>query len=74
MEIPVLNDLVQGGIVGICLGLIIAICYIVRLFVGAIKEFQSEIRDLNKTINELGTEIRTLTLRRKRKKIDEEME
>lgn len=70
MDIPVLNDLVQGGIVGICLGLIIAICYIVRLFVLAIKEFQTEIRDLNKTITELGVELRSLTRKRPRKRTE----
>ncbi|MGL6226137.1 MAG: hypothetical protein ACRC10_05875 [Thermoguttaceae bacterium] len=70
MDIPVLNDLVQGGIVGICIGLIIAICYIVRLFVLAIKEFQTEIRDLNKTITELGVELRSLTQKRQRKRTE----
>lgn len=71
MEIPILSEFVQAGIVGVCIALIVALCFYVRLFVGAYKELGTEIRDLNKTIAELGADVRILTTRRKRPAVRE---
>lgn len=71
MDLPIISEFVQYGVIGICFALIVAICYVVSLFVGAIKGFYAEVSKLNSTIMELSVEVKTFS-RGRRKPVSKE--
>ena len=64
-QIPIIPEMVQYGVIGICIMLIIALVIIVRTFVMAIMQMYDKIDRLNQTISDLTTEVKMLTLRTK---------
>ena len=67
MELPILSELAQCGLVGVCISLIIALCFCIKLFVGALIKFAEEINNLNKVIAKLNADVQLIARRRKPK-------
>jgi sensor histidine kinase YesM len=63
--IPIISESVQYGVIGICISLIVALCFIVKMFVNVILRFIEEIKSLQSTIGELRTSVEMLTIRTK---------
>jgi hypothetical protein len=56
-SMPVISDFVQAGAVGVCLALIVALGYIVRLFVGALMTFADVVRGFSLSVEKLNERI-----------------
>jgi len=49
-SIPVLSELMQAGVVGICLALIVTLIYVIKLNINALMTFSGVLRDFTAVI------------------------
>ena len=60
-----LTEFVQAGVVGVCIALIVALGYIVKLFVGALMTFAEVVRGFTSSVEKLNERIDRLEYSRK---------